>query len=154
MSQADLPGRSLFDIARQQFDEERPSFSEYHAVGAPSGAFMLRKGRWKYHEYIGYAPELFNLDSDPDEVLNHADDPSCSAILAGLRDELRRIVDPDAADKQAKADQRALVESFGGREAAFRMGTEGATPPPNPASGALVCNVAVGADPGTVGQPN
>jgi len=33
-----------------------------------------------------------------------------------LRSELRRIVDPIAADRQAKADQRALVERFGGRE--------------------------------------
>jgi choline-sulfatase len=123
-------GRSLFDIAREPLDEERAAFSEYHAVGAPSGAFMLRKGRWKYHEYIGYAPELFEFDSDPDEQMNLADDPSYAAILAGFREELRRIVDPDAADRQAKADQRALVESYGGRDAAFWMGTEGATPAP------------------------
>jgi choline-sulfatase len=123
-------GRSLFDIAREPLDEERATFSEYHAVGAPSGAFMLRRGHWKYHEYIGYAPELFRLDFDPDEALNRADDPSCSAILAALRDDLRQIVDPDTADRQAKADQRVLVESYGGREAAFRMGTEGATPAP------------------------
>ena len=29
---------------------------------------MLRKGRWKYHEYIGFEPELFDLESDPDEA--------------------------------------------------------------------------------------
>ena len=97
---------------------------------APSGAFMLRKGRWKYHEYVGYEPELFDVVSDPDETMNRADDLSCSEIVGELRRELRRIVDPEAADKQAKADQRALVERFGGREAAFRMGTEGATPAP------------------------
>jgi choline-sulfatase len=130
MSQADLPGCSLFDIARQQFDEGRPSFSEYHAVGSPSGAFMLRKGRWKYHEYIGYEPELFDLDSDPDETVNRAADASCSAILYDLRRALQAIVDPEIADREAKADQRALVERFGGREAAFQLGTEGATPAP------------------------
>jgi choline-sulfatase len=129
-SDAGLPGRSLFDIAREPSDQARPGFSEYHAVGAPSGAFMLRKGRWKYHEYVGYAPELFDLDSDPNEVTNRATDPSCAAIVAELRTALRRIVDPEAADRQAKADQKALVERFGGRQAAFRMGTEGATPAP------------------------
>jgi choline-sulfatase len=126
-----LPGRSLFEIAAQPPDPGRPSFSEYHAVGAPSGAFMLRKGPWKYHEYVGYESELFELDSDPDETVNRAGDPSCAKIVGELRQELRRIVDPAAADRQAKADQRALVERFGGREAAFRMGTEGATPAPN-----------------------
>jgi len=120
----------LFEIARAPADLDRASFSEYHAVGSPSGAFMLRKGRWKYHEYVGYPCELFDLAADPDERINRADDPSCSEIVAQLRVELRRIVDPVAADRHAKADQRALVERFGGRDAAFRLGTKGATPAP------------------------
>jgi choline-sulfatase len=125
-----LPGRSLLEIAGEPADSARTSFSEYHAVGAPSGAFMLRRGRWKYHEYIGFPSELFDLASDPDERINRAGDPSCAEIVAALRGELRRIVDPAAADRQAKADQRLLVERFGGREAAFRLGTKGATPVP------------------------
>ena len=92
---------------------------------------MLRKGRWKYHEYVGFEPELFDLESDPDEANNLAGDPSCAAHVAELRGELRQIVEPGAADRQAKADQRALVESFGGRDIAFRTGTEGATPAPS-----------------------
>jgi choline-sulfatase len=131
LSDPALPGRSLFDIAREPCDPERTAFSEYHAVGAPSGAFMLRKGRWKYHEYVGFEPELFDLASDPSEAINRASDPACAARVAELRSELRRIVDPGAADRQAKADQRTLVESFGGRDIAFRLGTEGATPAPN-----------------------
>jgi len=125
-----LPGHSLFEIARAPADPVRASFSEYHAVGAPSGAFMLRKGRWKYHEYVGYPPELFDLMSDPDETTNKADDPNCFEIVTDLHRELRRIVDPAAADRQAKADQRAPVDRFGGREVAFRLGTKGATPAP------------------------
>ena len=130
LSDPNLPGRSLLDIAHAPFDQTRASFSEYHAVGSPSGAFMLRKGRWKYHEYVGFAPELFDLETDADEATNRAGDPSCAAIVADLGRDLRRIVDPEKADRQAKADQRALVERFGGRETAFRMGTEGATPAP------------------------
>lgn len=127
-----LPGRSLFDIAGERDDLNRATFSEYHAVGAPSGAFMLRKGRWKYHEYVGFDPELFDLERDPIEANNLANDLLYSAQLAELCMELRRIVDPGAADRNAKADQRALVEAFGGREIAFRTGTEGATPAPDP----------------------
>ena len=68
--------------------------------------------------------------SDPDERVDKAGDPRCSDVLSELRSELRRIVDPVAADQQAKADQRALVERFGGREAAFQLGNKGATPAP------------------------
>jgi len=130
LAETNLPGRSLFELALEPTDPARVGFSEYHAVGSPSGAFMLRKGRWKYHEYVGYPCELFDLASDPDERNNKADDPSCSAVLAELRGELRRIVDPAIADRQAKADQRALVERFGGREVAFRLGVKGPTPAP------------------------
>jgi choline-sulfatase len=130
LSDPTLPGRSLFDIVRQPSNPERVVFSEYHAVGAPSGAFMLRKGRWKYHEYVGFDAELFDLDSDTEEAANRIHDPSCASIAADLRAEMRRIVDPEAADRQAKADQQRLVERFGGRDAAYRIGTEGATPAP------------------------
>jgi choline-sulfatase len=130
LADATLPGRSLFEIAGEPINPARASFSEYHAVGAPSGAFLLRKGRWKYHEYVGFPSELFDLSVDPGETSNKAGDPSCSDVLAALRGELRRIVDPAAADRQAKADQRLLVERFGGREVAFQLGTKGATPAP------------------------
>jgi choline-sulfatase len=130
LADATLPGRSLFEIARELADPARASFSEYHAVGAPSGAFMLRKGRWKYHEYAGFPSELFDLSSDPDEMTNKAGDPSCSGVMAALRSDLRRIVDPVEVDRRAKSDQRRLVERFGGREIAFRLGTKGATPAP------------------------
>jgi choline-sulfatase len=130
LAESTLPGRSLFEIAHEPRDLQRTSFSEYHAVGSPSGAYMLRKGRWKYHEYVGYPCELFDLTTDPDERINRASDPHCFSVVSELRSELQRIVDPAAADRQAKADQRNLVERYGGRDAAFRLGTKGATPAP------------------------
>jgi choline-sulfatase len=130
LSDSTLPGRSLFDVAREPSDPERLAFSEYHAVGAQSGAFMLRKGGWKYHEYVGFQPELFDLEIDPDETTNRVNDLTLSAVVTDLRDALRRIVDPETADRQAKSDQRALVERFGGREVAYQMGTKGGTPAP------------------------
>ena len=44
--------------------------------------------------------------------------------------ELRRICDPEAVDAQAFADQAALIERLGGREAALKLGAAGATPAP------------------------
>ncbi len=125
-----LPGASLFELADAADRSERVSFSEYHAVGAPSGAFMIRKGRWKYHEYIGYPPELFDLENDPEETRNLAADSAFSPVLEEMAGELRKICDPAKADQDAHKAQAELVKRFGGRDAAFRQGTPGATPPP------------------------
>ena len=122
--------RNLREVACAPEDPERVIFSEYHAAGAVSGAFMLRKGRWKYHHYVGFEPELFDLENDPEESRNLAADPAHAAILAQMRQELHAICDPEATDAQAFADQADLIENHGGREAALKLGAPGATPPP------------------------
>ena len=123
-------GLSLPEIAANPPDPERVVLSQYHAVGAVSAGYMLRKGRWKLNTYIGFEPELFDLQNDPEEATNLAADPAFAAIVSDLTTELRLRVDPEAANVQAFADQAALVESYGGREAALNMGAPGATPPP------------------------
>lgn len=125
------PGiRPLPDIISGPADPERVIFSEYHAAGAVSGAFMIRKGRWKCNFYIGFEPELFDLESDPEETTNLASEPALAEILAMMDRELRAICDPEAMDARAFADQAKLIESHGGREAALKLGAPGATPPP------------------------
>ena len=125
-----LPGRSLFDVAGAPYDATRTVFSEYHAFASPSAAFMLRNGRYKYNYYVGYAPELFDLQADPGEARNLAADPAHAAILAGFDAQLRAILDPEATDARAKADQAALIERFGGPDKAINIGAPGATPAP------------------------
>lgn len=127
-SERELPGRSVFDIAREPPDPERIGFSEYHAVGAPSAAFMLTRGRFKYHHYVGYPCELFDLQADPEEMHDLAGDPAYAATLAEFDAALRSLLDPEAVDRQAKDDQNALVARFGGPEAALRLGYPGETP--------------------------
>lgn len=122
--------RPLTQIATEPDDPERIVFSEYHAAGAVSGAFMLRKGRWKFHYYVGFPPELFDLGTDPEETVNLAQDPGFAEQVRLMEAELRRICDPEAADAQAFADQAALIACYGGREAALKLGAPGATPPP------------------------
>ena len=124
------PGRSLRAIAAAPTDPDRAVFSEYHAAGAVSGAFMLRTGRWKYIHYVGFEPELFDLEADPEETTSLAADPAFADVAESLDGRLRAICDPEAADAQAHADQAAMIEAYGGREAALRLGVPGATPPP------------------------
>lgn len=131
--EASKPGRSLFSIGSRPEDADRVVFSEYHAVGATSGAFMIRKGRWKYHYYVDFQPELFDLQQDPEEFADLAGQPQYIDVLDDLHRELLTICDPVAVDRAAKAAQARLVEQFGGREGALQFGVPGATPPPRPA---------------------
>ncbi|MDP5335996.1 MAG: sulfatase-like hydrolase/transferase [Paracoccaceae bacterium] len=123
-------GRSLADIAASPADPDRAILSEYHAAGAVSGAFMLRKGRWKLNWYIGFPPELFDLAADPEELTDLAADPSHAATLAAMEGALRKRIDPEAVDAQAFADQAAMIARYGGREKALKLGAPAATPPP------------------------
>ena len=65
-----LPGKSLLDICNTEDDSDRVVFSEYHGSGARTGAFMLRQGPNKYIHYVDFEPELYNLDDDPEELIN------------------------------------------------------------------------------------
>lgn len=127
-AETELPGRSLLDIAREPDDAARIGFSEYHAVGAPSAGFMLTRGRFKYHHYVGFPPELFDLEADPEEARDLAADTAYADVIAGFDAALRSMLDPEAVDRQAKDDQNALVARFGGRDAALRLGYPGETP--------------------------
>ncbi|GAB2443714.1 sulfatase-like hydrolase/transferase [Nocardia tengchongensis] len=124
------PGRSLLDIASGATDSDRVVFTEYHAMGATSGAFMIRRGPYVLHHYVGFDSELFDLAADPDQTTDLAGNPAYANVLADLEAELAALCDPVAVDKQAKADQAELVDRFGGPAAAAAIGTPGETPPP------------------------
>lgn len=126
----DLPGRSLFQIAEVPDDPERVVFSEYHAVGAIVGMFMVRKGRWKLIHYEGHEPQLFDVVADPMEAHDRADDLACAAVRADLEAELLKICDPGEVNDRAFADQAARIEAHGGAEAIKARGDFGYTPAP------------------------
>ena len=129
----DLEGASWLDLANQPDDPERIVFSEYHASASPTGAFMIRKGKYKYIHYVDYKSELFDLEEDPEESTNLADNPKFAGILIQYRKFLFDICDPEKTDRAAKDDQNTLIEKFGGREKALHIGTPGATPAPGQA---------------------
>jgi len=126
---ADLPGHTLLEIA-DGYVPDRTILSEYHAAGAACGTFMIRHGRWKYVHHVGMPPMLFDLAADPGETLDLGRDPGHAAIRAECEAKLRAVVDPEAADALARADQAAVIAAHGGREAILARGTFRYTPPP------------------------
>jgi choline-sulfatase len=121
---ADLPGGSLWQIAEGE-DADRTVFSEYHAIFSPSGFFMLRTARYKYVFYTdGYPPQLFDMECDPLEEHDRADDPDYAGVLAACERELCAICDPEEVDRHAKADQRRLLDAHGGIAAVMAGGVK------------------------------
>ncbi len=108
-------------------DPERPVLSEYHDGGSPTGFFMLRKGRWKLVYFAEQNPPLlFNMDDDPRELNNLAEDES--NILRQMLDCLFNIMDPEAVNRQAFADQEEMIAKLGGIEAIRSMRSFNHTP--------------------------
>ncbi len=108
-------------IALQQLVEEdefdRPILSEYHDGGSPTGMFMLRNANWKYNYYPGYVPELYDMHNDPDELIDLAESKAHTKSLTRCHEQMMTLVDPEAANKLAFADQAAKISELGGVEA-------------------------------------
>ena len=74
--------------------------------------------------------ELFDLETDPEEVTDLAGDPAHAKIVEQMEQVLRSICDPNAMNDLAFADQDRMIAGYGGAEAAIKLGASAATPPP------------------------
>ena len=113
-----LPGKSLLTIANEDDDYQRVVLSEYHAAASPVGAFMLRKGKYKYVYFAeGYKPQLFNLEEDQFEENDLALNKNFSNIVNDFYKDLLNICDPEEVNKRAKKEQNETILKHGGIEA-------------------------------------
>jgi choline-sulfatase len=112
--------------------EDRVVVSEYHASSSKSGEFMIRNGKWKYVYFVHYPdqPELFDLESDPEELRNLASDEKFAAVRKECHQKLLSILDPEEVDRRAKRRQAEIVTANGGREAVLKRGSFAYSPPP------------------------
>lgn len=118
-----LPGRSLLETAAAPADPDRTVYAEYLAFGCYSGAFMIRDGHYKYVYYPGERPQLFDLERDPEEHTDLAEDPALEPVLAAYHKKLLAVCDPDATERCAEAAQKACLDSYGGRDEFLRTFT-------------------------------
>jgi choline-sulfatase len=127
---ADIPGRSLFEVANESDNEKRLVLSEYHGAGSISGAFMLRDAMYKYIHYVDCEPELYNLKDDPEENNNLAKTNDYQKILNYYQDQLHSMVDPKTVNSEALADQSDLIIRNGGINKILDRGGLNGTPVP------------------------
>ena len=91
---------------------------------------MLRTLRHKYIHHVAMPPQLFDLEADPEELNDLGTDPAHAGIRQALEARLRAILDPDAVDAAAKADQAAVIARHGGEEAIRKRERAAYTLPP------------------------
>lgn len=127
--QIDRPGSSLWAIANAA-DADRTVFSEYHAVGSKHAFYMARNRRYKYVHYAHEPAQLFDLVTDPDELTNLAESAAYETVRSKIEHDLHAILDPEATDARAKADQQARVAQMGGRAAVLAKGAFDNSPTP------------------------
>ena len=64
-----------------------PVFAEY-GLSSNQPKAMIRVGSWKYTYWLHDIAELYDLDSDPEELHNLAEEPKYTAKAAELRAQL------------------------------------------------------------------
>jgi len=101
----DVDGSSLLPLARGE-EAGRTVRSEYLAEGALAPILMLRRGDLKFVWSAADPPLLFDLASDPDELLNLAVLPEHAERVARLEAEVRERWDPDALHAAVLRSQR------------------------------------------------
>ena len=125
----DLPGAPLMDIVRGTAPE-RTVMSEYHAAGSATGAFMIRKGKFKYVHYVGMPPQLFDLEADPYETSDLGRDPGYRGLVADCEAALRKVVESRGGRRAGAQGPGRQDRKAGGREAILAKGSFGYSPVP------------------------
>lgn len=103
-----VQGNSWLKLANCEEDADRKDFvfSEYHAHGVPDGMYMIRWRQWKYVYYVGYPPQLFNMNSDPEEFQDLSPlaktEEEIREVIAECEKRLYSICDPIKVNQRAK----------------------------------------------------
>jgi len=92
-------GRSLLPLIRGENVAWRTDFLLEHSYGTEKGFRApdycgLRSTDWKYVLYMLGAEELYNLRTDPYEMVNLADEPSAQDQRMAMRSKVMEKCDP------------------------------------------------------------
>jgi len=97
-------GESLLPVAAGA-PRRRPVPMEYAAEGTHAPMVALREGRWKFVHCEIDPPQLFDLESDPHELVNLAGRPEQAARVDDLLAKVRSRWDMAAFDAEVRESQ-------------------------------------------------
>ncbi len=94
---ASCEGTSLLSVLEGSGSlPRRQIFCESAFLGDPADCgCMIRKGHWKYAQYLDGSQELYHMKNDPGEWQNLACDPSVKNVVASLHAETSEFWEPE-----------------------------------------------------------
>jgi choline-sulfatase len=118
-----LEGDDLSDVLRSSDTvlPNRKVRAEITCEGTPGVMLCVRDGRHKFVWSAIDPPQLYDLEDDPDESVNRADDPALGDVRAAMLADIEAHWDVDALDRAVRESQKrrhfivAAHQSAGGK---------------------------------------
>ncbi|MBX2882647.1 MAG: choline-sulfatase [Granulosicoccus sp.] len=110
-----LEGADLTALIQQPDNLERPVYAEYLAEATTAPIFMIRRGSYKFIESDVDDPLLFDVNADPLERKNLANDPAFAELVDRFRAEMNSKWDSATLTKAITLSQkrrRLIMEGY------------------------------------------
>jgi choline-sulfatase len=108
-----VDGRSLLALLEgAPEDPDATVAGEYLAESALGPMVMLRRGRWKFIHTPSDPDQLFDLESDPLELVNLVEEGEHAGVVRDFRDEVARRWDLPELERAVRESQQARLTVF------------------------------------------
>lgn len=110
-----IDGRSLVPHVEGKEGGHDEVIGEYCGEGTLAPLFMIRRGRYKFVHCRIDPDQLFDLENDPLELVNLAQDENYASVLQAFRDEAAQRWDADEISQRVLISQRRrrlIVQAF------------------------------------------